>query len=164
MSTDNTTKSKPVTMLTSLRDQAAKFPVHLELQRLDGEMVRVTITCKAHGKRAWSRLRSQHVDAILAAEKAMAEAEQANLAPGADASAAKPSAPRLEDLVDRGITRDAEFFAGIVDSWTLPEPCDAEGLENLEDNFGGALSQLLVAYERAVYHGQLGNSGPSRAR
>lgn len=164
MSTDNTAKSKPVTMLTSLGDQAAKFPVHLDLQRLDGEMVRVTITCKAFGKRAWSRMRSQHVDEVLAAEKAMAEAEQANLAPGADAPEGKPSAPRLEHLVERGIARDAGFFAGIADSWTLPEPCDAEGLENLEDNFGGALSQLLVAYERAVYHGQLGNSGPSRAR
>ncbi|BEP93229.1 hypothetical protein GmRootA79_16130 [Acidovorax sp. A79] len=158
----STEKTKPVTMLDSLDGQSPIFPVHLDLQRLDGTMVRVTIQCKAMGKRAWSRMRREHIDAVQAAEAAFAEQELANSVPTLDAP--RPSVPPLDQMVDRGITRDAAFLANIADSWSLPQACDAEGLERLEDKFGGALGKLLNAYELAVYQGQLGNSAPLRAR
>lgn len=151
-------KSVAVTMLASLGAQAATFPVHLDLQRLDGETVRVTVTCKTYGKRAWAKMRREHMEYVQAEEEAAEKAAQAA------ADGAKRPIPRLDEILERGMHRDSVLLARVAQSWTLPEDCDAEGLAQLEDEFGGALNKLMDGYERAVYQGQLGNSGPSRER
>ena len=63
----------------------------------------------------------------------------------------------LDELVAEGIERDADLVAKVLAGWSLPEPCNAAALADLEDNFGGALGKFLDKYERAVYAGQLGN-------
>lgn len=151
-------KSVAVTMLASLGAQAATFPVHLDLQKLDGEMVRVTVTCKTYGKRAWAKMRREHMEFVQAEEEAAEKAAQAA------ADGTKRTIPRLDEILERGMHRDSVLLARVAHSWTLPEECDAEGLAQLEDEFGGALNKLMDAYERAIYQGQLGNSGPSRER
>lgn len=163
-------KTKPVTELKALDDQVPVFPVPLDLQRLDGVQVRVTINCKVFGKRAWARMRREHVDAVMAEEVEIDRqerlvreaAQQAAAAEGAPAP--RPAMPRLDEILERGVRRDADFFASVAVGWSLPGPCDAEALAELDDRFGNALAKLLDAYEAAVYQGQLGNSAPSRAR
>lgn len=158
-------KTKAATELQSLNGQVPIFPVPLDLQRFDGETVRVTIHCKAFPKRVWARMRREHVDAVLAEERELQAADKAAAeAAAAEGEAAKPGMPRLDELMDRGVQRDGVFFAQVAQSWSLPEPCDAEGLMTLDDNFGDALTRLLEAYERAIYQGQLGNFAPSRGR
>ena len=148
-------KSKPATELKSTNGQAVTFPVTLELDRLDGERVQITFQCKFKGKRAWSKERREYTDALRAAA-------QAAVAGGdADAEAPEPQpAPAkrgLDDLVAEGIERDAALVAKVLAGWSLPEPCNADTLADLEDNFGGALGKFLDKYERAIYAGQLGN-------
>ena len=157
-------KSVAVTMLASLGAQAATFPVHLDLQRLDGEMVRVTVTCKTYGKKAWAKMRREHMEFVQAEEEAAEKAAQAAAAGATADGAGKRPIPRVDEILERGMHRDSLLLARIAQSWSLPDECDADGLERLEDEFGGALNKLLEGYERAVYQGQLGNSGPSRER
>lgn len=158
MSTENTGKptSKPATELQSTSGQAVTFPVTLELERLDGQFVLITFTCKFKGKRAWSKERREYTDALrAAATEAMASAVAAGAVQ--PEPAAKPVARTLDVMVAEGIDRDAALVAKVVTSWSLPQPCDADGLADLEDNFGGALNKFLDKYERAIYQGQLGN-------
>lgn len=163
-------ETKPVTELQALDGQVLEFPVPLDLQRFDGVTVRVTIHCKVFGKRAWSRMRREHVDAVMAEEVAIErrerEAREAALkaAEAEGVAAPKPPMPRLDEILERGVRRDAEFFAEVATRWSLPEPCNADTLAELDDRFANALTLLMEAYERTIYQGQLGNSAPSRAR
>lgn len=158
-------KTKPVTELKTIEGQVPEFPVPLDLQRFDGEIVRVTVRCKVFGKRAWSRMRREHVDAVLAEEQELAKAEQeAKTAAAAAGEPAKRAVPHLDEILERGMRRDGEFFAQVATGWSLPEPCNADTLADLDDRFANALALLLEAYERTIYQGQLGNFAPLRAR
>jgi hypothetical protein len=41
--------------------------------------------------------------------------------------------------------------------WDLAEPLDADNLSALEDKHGGALRQIVAAYDMAIHQGRLGN-------
>jgi hypothetical protein len=149
--------SKLATDLQSTNGQAVTFPVVLELERLDGQPVQITFTCKFKGKRAWSKERREYSDQLRAiATEALALPGEAD-AGEANQPAAKPAVRTLDAMVAEGIDRDAALVAKVVTGWSLPQPCDVEALADLEDNFGTALGKFIEKYERAIYQGVLGN-------
>jgi hypothetical protein len=145
------TKSKSLTLLKSLDGQAVSFPIELALKRLDGSTVKVTITCEAHGKRAWSKIKQRHIDALLA--RAKAHQEQQDQAD--DDSPA--NVRRLEEAIEEAIVLESRLVQEFATGWSLSDDFTLENLQELEDRFGNALDQLIKAYDKAVYQGQLGN-------
>lgn len=158
MSTEPTSKqtSKPASELKSTSGQAVTFDVPLELTRLDGELVTLTMTCRFKTKREWSKVRRAYADELRAlSQSAVADATS---------EGAAPVLRTIDMLVEEGINRDAALVHQVIAGWSLPQECTVEALADLEDHFSGALNMFLEKYERAVYQGELGNSKPSRVR
>lgn len=142
-------KSKPLVQLKSLAGQAVSFPIELPLQRLDGSTVAIVFTCQAHGKLAWSKAKQRHIDSLMAiAKDKQAEAD--------DNDGAAPPI-RVDEAVAQAISANAALVMEFVTGWSLTDDFNLTNLEDLEDRFGSTLEQLIKAYDKAVYQGQLGN-------
>lgn len=154
--TDTTKAPKTVQpiKLKSLADgQAVTFPLTLQLKRLDGALLELTLTMKAHGKRAWSAIKDKFYADLRADAAARTAAEE-----GKDADAAElDETATLASRVGRSIENDARLVLQIAKGWDVDDEFTAESLEELEDRFGGALGEIVTRYDRAIYQGQLGN-------
>lgn len=154
--TDTTKAPKTVQpiKLKSLADgQAVTFPLTLQLKRLDGALLELTLTMQAHGKRAWSAIKDKFYADLRADAAARTAAEE-----GKDADAAElDETATLASRVGRSIENDARLVLQIAKGWDVDDEFTAEALEELEDRFGGALGEIVTRYDRAIYQGQLGN-------
>lgn len=65
-----------------------------------------------------------------------------------------------ETTVRKGIKSDAETVLQFAHGWDLEDPFTPDTLQQLEDEFGGALRASLNAYDIAIFQGRLGNSAP----
>lgn len=146
--------------LKSLKDgQAAEFSLPITVQRLDGVPLELIITFHAFGKRAWTKIKDEFHAKLRAdaAARAAALAAPAADAQAADAALAEPEPIKLEPRVSKGIENDASLVLQIAKGWDLEDVFNAESLQDLEDRFGGALTAIVNAYDKAIYQGQLGN-------
>lgn len=159
--TDTNTPSKalksvqPTKLKTLAAGQPASFPMVVQLKRLDGELVELTLTMKAHGKRAWSKIKDAFYDDLR--KDAVARIEAADGAATDAAAPGQDDTNGLEPRVSRSIANDARLVAQIAKGWDLEDAFAVEALEDLEDRFGGALTDIVNQYDRAIYQGQLGN-------
>lgn len=141
---------QPTKLKTLAAGQPATFPMPVQLQCLDGTPVELTLTMQVHGKRSWSKLKDAFYEGLRkeAAERISAAEAGAN-----DAG----DTGGLEPRVSRSIANDARLVAQIAKGWDLEDPFTIAALEELEDRFGGALTDIVSRYDRAIYQGQLGN-------
>lgn len=65
-----------------------------------------------------------------------------------------------ETTVRKGIKSDADTVLQFAHGWDLEDPFTPDTLQQLEDEFGGALRASLNAYDIAIFQGRLGNSAP----
>ena len=157
---------QPIKLKTLAKGQAASFPLTIKLQRLDGPQVELKVTFAAHGKRAWSkikdefygRLRAEAAARVAAADTPAIDPDDLADAPAtAEAITEADDAHTLAGRVSKAIANDAKLVLQIAKGWDLEDPFTTESLEDLEDQFGGALTAMVSAYDRAIYQGQLGN-------
>jgi hypothetical protein len=59
----------------------------------------------------------------------------------------------MEQRRDKG----GEFLAMVLDGWNLDIAFDTAGLQQLADEFPGAVSAIAETYEAAIVQGRLGN-------
>lgn len=175
-----TEKTKPAVKLL-LGSQAISFPLPVTIKRLDGTEVYLTFTAKAQLKTEWAKVKDAHQAALLQAKTARVPTAGAT-APTPDAptpadtdpptpadQSAAPAAEQpfdiaaffakhgTESLVLLGLDNDAELTLKAVTGWDLEDDFTDVNLKRLEDEFGGALSQVIQAYDLAIFQGRLGN-------
>ena len=157
---------QPIKLKTLAKGQAASFPLTIPLQRLDGVPLELTVTFAAHGKRAWSkikdefygRLRAEAAARVTAAETPAITIEHLDgTTEAVGAITEADDAHTLAGRVSKAIANDVNLVLQIAKGWDLEDPFTTESLEDLEDQFGGALTAMVSAYDRAIYQGQLGN-------
>lgn len=157
---------QPTKLKTLAKGQAASFPLTILLQRLDGPQVELTVTFAAHGKRAWSKIKDEFYGRLRAEAAARVVAADTPAIAPEDLDSSPVQVEPITDVDDpytlaarvgKAIANDAHLVLQIAKGWDLEDPFTAENLENLEDQFGGALTSIVNAYDRAIYQGQLGN-------
>lgn len=157
---------QPIKLKTLAKGQAASFPLTIPLQRLDGVPLELTVTFAAHGKRAWSkikddfygRLRAEAAARVAAADTPAIDPDDLAAATATvEAITESDDAHTLAGRVSKAIANDVNLVLQIAKGWDLEDPFTTESLEDLEDQFGGALTAMVSAYDRAIYQGQLGN-------
>ena len=70
---------------------------------------------------------------------------------------ARISEKGLEAGVRKNLADDAAMIMHFAFGWDLEDDFTAESLVDLEDRFAGFLAAALNAYDRAIYHGRVGN-------
>lgn len=148
--TETKERSKRLTTLKSLDGQPASFTVPVEVTRRDGTKALVEFTCQTMGKRAWSAVQQRYMNESLDRRKDEEEFDS-------DAKKSEASVRSFADNVATAMAENARMAMECATAWNLPEPFTRENLEALEDIFPNTLSELLAAYGKAVYQGQLGN-------
>ena len=157
---------QPIKLKTLAKGQAASFPLTIPLQRLDGVPLQLTVTFAAHGKRAWSKIKDEFYAQLRADAAARVAAEDTpavtiehldGTTETVDAITEADDTHTLAGRVGKAIANDAQLVLQIAKGWDLEDPFTTESLEDLEDQFGGALTAMVNAYDRAIYQGQLGN-------
>lgn len=63
----------------------------------------------------------------------------------------------LEAGVRKHLAADADLIMQFATGWDLEDDFTAASLVDLEDECGGFLGAALNAYDRAIYHGRVGN-------
>jgi len=181
MANPKTPKTVPVTVLKRLGTQAPTFDLPVTISKLDGGQVKLQINCKALRKTEWAKLRDANHRSILEAvlkrnpgdpAEQEEKAGEAATEPPADAADAPVDAPpeagidtALDDILSRGheanvregLGRDANLILQFATGWDLEDTFDGENLQLLEDEYGGSMIAILLAYETAIYQGRLGN-------
>ncbi|CAN7521390.1 phage tail assembly chaperone [Acidovorax sp. LjRoot74] len=150
---------QPVKLKSLKGGQASEFPLTIPVQRLDGVVMELSITFHAFGKKAWTTIKDEFHEKLRAdaAARAAALVAPAGDAQAVDAAPAEPEPIKLAPRVSKGIENDASLVLQIAKGWDLEDEFNAENLQDLEDRFGGALTAIVNAYDKAIYQGQLGN-------
>lgn len=171
------TKTVPVTLLKRLGSQPPEFTLPVTLHKLNGVAVQISLRCKALRKTEWADARDERQRAALAAltpEAPQPKAEvPADAKAEADADAEATEAPPAKDgmtaaleaivakgyaaNVRQGLRDDADLVLVFALGWNLEDDFCADGLIALEDEFGGSLREILASYDKAIFHGRLGN-------
>lgn len=170
-----TTKTVPVTKLKRLGSQAPTFTLPVDIAKLNGRNHRVVFQCKALRKSEWAKLRDDHqratMEAVLGGEPAATEVPGDAPDDGVDGEAQvqqesqSPLADALDNILKRGheanvregLERDAAVVMAFATGWDLEDDFNADNLQAMEDEFGGSLGAVLMAYNVAIYQGRLGN-------
>lgn len=63
----------------------------------------------------------------------------------------------LEAGVRKNLEDDADLITKFATGWDLEDDFTAANLVEMEDRYGGFLGAALNAYDRAIYHGRVGN-------
>lgn len=66
----------------------------------------------------------------------------------------------MQSLVQLGLEADAGLALKAATDWDLSDEFNAANLQRMEDEFAGSLSQLVHAYDIAIFQGRLGNLKP----
>ncbi|RYF07346.1 MAG: hypothetical protein EOO31_06800 [Comamonadaceae bacterium] len=154
-------KTVPVTVLKTLGGQAPSFDLPVSIKKLDGTKVELKIKAKALRKTEWAKCRDERQRAVFeglqAANKTIQAAAEGETPTYLETAIANLETHGAEASVREGIALDAQMVLKFADGWSLDEPLTAEGLELLEDSFGGSLNEIIGSYDRAIYQGRLGN-------
>lgn len=97
------------------------------------------------------------LDALMAQPEAATAAPQESVADMVTSMIKKIG---YETTVRKGIKSDADTVLQFAHGWDLEDPFTPSTLQQLEDEFGGALRASLNAYDIAIFQGRLGNSAP----
>lgn len=169
------TKTVPVTLLKRLGSQPPEFTLPVTIHKLNGVAVQISLRCKALRKTEWADARDERQRAALAALNPEAPKSQAEATADAkaDAEAEATEAPTAKDgmtaaleaivakgyaaNVRQGLRDDADLVLVFALGWNLEDDFCADGLIALEDEFGGSLREILASYDKAIFHGRLGN-------
>jgi hypothetical protein len=164
MTTAQTTK--PV-FKVSLSDPVPDFPVPVTLTLLSGGEAQLTLTCRHLRKTEWAAIRDAHSLAGIQSKnppKAAEAAEQADDAQGEAQAEHKPfdvaeyfAQNGVQKMVKEQLASGAELVMSFATGWDLAEPFNADNLAALEDKHGGAMRQMVSAYDVAIHQGRLGN-------
>jgi hypothetical protein len=128
-----------------------KRPVHVI--KFGGVKDSITFTFLYRDKRQFAAM----LDERLVAERmkqeselaVLKEAEELAKAGGDDAPAMLPPIKVLSNYMDW--TRDnAEKVLQIATEWDLADPLNVESLQQLEDEFPGALEEIQSVYQKAI--------------
>jgi hypothetical protein len=153
-------KSIPVTSLKRTGGQAPVFDLPVSFPSIRGT-VSFTLTCKALGKKEWSKARdARQAEALEFLRASAGEAAQPQDEPTGDridAALADLATKGMEAAVRAGDERTADTVLVFATGWDIDEEFGRDGLVALEDEYGGALAACLRAYDDAIYRGVLGN-------
>jgi len=155
MSKTDKQKSIPAVTLKSLGSIAPTFDMPVEVPVRGSEPATINLTCKALGKLAWARIRD-------AANASADERSEARI----EAASKEGERARIKvaEIVEEGLQADSATVLEFATGWDLEDPLNAENLQRLEDQCGGALRAIVEAYEMAIYQSRLGNSVTRPAR
>lgn len=163
------TKTVPVTLLKRLGSQPPEFTLPVTIHKLNGVAVQISLRCRALRKTEWADARDERQRAALAALNPEAPQPQAEAPADAEATEAPPAkdgmTAALEAIVAKGyaanvrqgLRDDADLVLVFALGWNLEDDFCADGLIALEDEFGGSLREILASYDKAIFHGRLGN-------
>ena len=163
------TKTVPVTLLKRLGSQPPEFTLPVTIYKLNGVAVQISLRCRALRKTEWADARDERQRAALAALNPEAPQPQAEAPADAEAAEAPPAkdgmTAALEAIVAKGyaanvrqgLRDDAGLVLVFALGWNLEDDFCADGLIALEDEFGGSLREILASYDKAIFHGRLGN-------
>lgn len=153
-------KSIPVTTLKRSGGQPPVFDLPVKFSSIRGT-VTFTLTCKALGKKEWSKVRdarqAEALESLRANSAEPSPAQGQAAADRIDAALATLASNGMEATVRAGDERSADTVLAFATGWDIDEEFSRDGLVALEDEFGGALSACLQAYDTAIYRGVLGN-------
>lgn len=167
------TKTVPVTKLKRLGSQPPEFTLPASVRKLNGATVQINLQCKALRKTEWADARDARQRATL--EALIPETEQSDTTADAipDVTADAPEAApaktgidaALESIVKKGyaanvrngLRDDVDLVLVFAIGWDLEDEFSGDTLMDLEDEFGGALREILNSYDKAIFQGRLGN-------
>lgn len=159
-------KTKPV-FKVSLSEPVPDFPVTVTLSLLNGDQAALEVTCRHMRKTEWAAIRDAHAVADLQTKNKPKDkpsdapaADQAGDAVAAEAPfdvAAYFADNGVQKMVKEQLASGAALVLAFATGWDLAEPLDADNLSALEDKHGGALRQIVAAYDMAIHQGRLGN-------
>lgn len=151
----------------SLSEPVPDFPVTVTLSLLNGDQATMAVTCRHMRKTEWAAIRDAHSVADLQAKnKPKGKAKDAPAADQAGDAVAE-EAPfdvtayfadnGVQKMVKEQLASGAALVLAFATGWDLAEPLDADNLSALEDKHGGAMRQIVAAYDMAIHQGRLGN-------
>jgi hypothetical protein len=156
-------KTKPV-FKVSLTDPVPDFPVTVTLSLLNGDQATLAVTCRHLRKTQWAAIRDAHTVADLQAKNKPKDPPAENPAAEADVADKAPfdvaayfADNGVEKTVKEQLASGAALVLSFATGWDLAEPLDADNLCALEDKHGGAMRQIVAAYDMAIHQGRLGN-------
>lgn len=138
--TENKPKTVAVASIKSLFGIAPEFDLPVTVPRVDGTSVELKFRAKSMRKSAWAALRDEHMQDLRDNEKPIDEKEFSFAAAVGDRAA---DGVRL-------------LCHGVI-GWGMEEEFNAANLLALEDVLPGSVPAILSAYDRAMFHGSLGN-------
>lgn len=168
-----------VTVIKRLGGQAPSFDLPVTFGGKDGGTLQLTLTCKALKKTEWAAAKDKRQRELLenlykadpALQEAVAEpkskkATKATKAKTEEAAAEKtPLQTALETLEKRGVSAalregmgsDAALVMEFATGWELEDVFNLASVTELENEYGGAITAILSAYDKAIFQGRLGN-------
>lgn len=164
----NSQKTKPVVKV-SLTDAVPDFPVTITLALLNGDQAQLTLTCRHHRKTEWAAIRDSHSLADVQSKtkpKVSQTADQPVLEGEISAEeveqkpfdlAAYFAENGVKKMVKEQLASGSALVMTFANGWDLAEPFNADNLAALEDKHGGAMRQMVAAYDVAIHQGRLGN-------
>lgn len=126
--------------LKIIKAPTGTFPVEITVRDLDGTEGTIAFQCIARSQTAWAKER----DALQARHDAGQQAQDADK---------QPLARLFGDL----IATDAAIVPSIATGWDLDNEFNLQSLQEMEDQYPGAVNALVNEYSKQIHGARLGN-------
>jgi len=132
----------------TLGNRPKNFKATVSFQMLDGDKGEVGMVYTYRTKR--------ELGALI--DETFANAKAAKAEPDAASEIAPESASfSVGEVIDRGLTANADYILKIAEGWDLGVPFDREHIEQLGDEQPAAAMAIMTTYRVAITEGRLGN-------
>lgn len=146
-------------MAIKLGNNPVDFKRPVQVIKFNGDKDSISFTFRYMNKRAFAAM----IDERIAAERMIADAEIASLkaiqaeAEEKGVEAVVPPVSALDQYL-KWSKREAEYILQIASGWDLTDDMSVENLQQLEDEFPGALDEIQNVFKKSITDVRVKNS------